>query len=71
MQRTILEELYHTTLTISNLNKTVNRLDKEFYVLGTHSNLKAAKHFAIKALRTQSFQPNDFVFYEERRLGRF
>lgn len=54
------EHLFHTTLTVGSPQAA----DSTFYVLGTHSELGAAKRFAAVALESLNYTPEDFASYE-------
>src|SRR5262245_14367754 len=68
MDPNVPELLYHTTLTIVDYRDDNAGSAQSFYVLGTHGSLPAAKAFAVTALHSQGFEPDDFTVYEERKL---
>ena len=69
MRTTTPKLLYHTALTVIDYHEDTGGSTESFYILGTHSNLEAAKAFAKMALQSQGFQANDFAAYQERQPG--
>lgn len=53
--------LYHTTLTVVDYHEDASGSTRTVYVLATHSTLKAAKSFALTALRGLGYRPEDFT----------
>ncbi|KAL2133748.1 hypothetical protein VTI74DRAFT_1730 [Chaetomium olivicolor] len=57
------EELFHTTLTVVDYHQDTSGSIRDVHVLGTHTNLAAAKAFALMALVQLGYQPEDFAIY--------
>lgn len=58
------ELLFHTVLTVIDFHTDTSGSTRTTYVLGTHINLKASKAFALKALPSLGYEPDDFETYE-------
>ncbi|KAK4107075.1 hypothetical protein N656DRAFT_785688 [Canariomyces notabilis] len=60
------DQLYHTTLTVVDYHLDTSGSTRDFYVLGTHTTVSAAKAFALGALKSLGYQPDDFADYTTR-----
>lgn len=64
MPPNIPEFLYHTTLIVTDFHADTSGSTQTAYVLGTHSDLDAAKAFTVTALQSLHYEPGDFATYE-------
>ncbi|KAJ4288891.1 hypothetical protein N0V88_007224 [Collariella sp. IMI 366227] len=60
------EEVFHTTLTVVDFHQDTSGSTRDVHVLGTHTNLSAAKAFALMALVQLGYQPEDFATYSTK-----
>ncbi|ROT38030.1 hypothetical protein SODALDRAFT_360353 [Sodiomyces alkalinus F11] len=60
--------LYHTVLTVDEREAAVGKQNPipRVYVLGTHSELAAAKKFALQVIPQLGYDKSDFDLYEEK-----
>lgn len=57
------EQLYHTVLTVVDYHHDTSGSTRETHVLGTHTNLPAAKRHALMALDSLGYHQDDFGDY--------
>lgn len=63
------ELLYHTILKVVDYNIDRSGSTQTLYVLGTHTELKAAKQFAANALQSLGYVPEEFAVFESHQPG--
>ncbi|KAL2270640.1 hypothetical protein VTJ83DRAFT_11 [Remersonia thermophila] len=61
------EQLFHTTLTVVDYHDETHGFTQDVYVLGTHTSHPAAKAFAMSALESLGYTPDDFEIYTVRK----
>lgn len=66
MNPTVPEDLFHTTLTVVDYHTDTSGSTRDVHVLGTHTNLAAAKAFALMALKLLGYDAEDFAEYTTR-----
>jgi len=55
--------LFHTVLTVIDYHADTSGSTRTFYILGTHTNLPAAKAFSQSCLTHLGYAPDDFTTY--------